>query len=259
MGSRWFAGRHSCCNYQPRSGLLSSARFRDCWIFLLHNIASSVVYYFFDCQAANVLSEVAILKVALIFFSFLTSLSLSFPTQETQPIVCRGKPLSITLIPGPEMTVTVMVPLRFGGTRPPPLPWVNTFPSENKLRLVIKNREEFSDYWKRLTSRVSPHRWVPPMPEIDFSKETIVVSAMGMRPSSGYGTIIDGVCEVDGQVEVFISNVEDPCRGMQLQIITAPADAVRIPRTDLPIVFRETEIGCQEAQDLLKRSIRVPG
>lgn len=199
------------------------------------------------------------MKIALVFFSILTSLSLSFPPQEKQPTVCRGKPLSITLIPGPEMSVTVRVPLRFGGTREPPLPWVNGFPTENKLRLVIKNREEFSDYWKQLTSKVPPGDWAPPLPEIDFSKEMIVVSAMGTRPTSGYGTIIDGVCEVDGQVEVFISNVEDPCRGMQLQILSAPADAVRIPRRDLPIVFRETEIGCKEAQDMLIRSPRVPG
>lgn len=199
------------------------------------------------------------MKMALMFFSVLTSLSLSFPTQETQPIICRGKPLSITLLPGPKLEHTTLVPLRFGGTREIPHPWVSSFPSENKLRLVIKNREEFSDFWKRLTSRVSPGRWVPPMPEIDFSKETIVVSAMGTRPTSGYGTMIDGACEVDGQVEVFISNIEDPCSGAQLQVLTAPADAVRIPRTDLPIVFRETEIGCKELQNLHMRSLRVPG
>lgn len=200
------------------------------------------------------------MKLALVFFSVLTSLSLWFPPQETEPTVCRGKPLSITSIPGPEMTVTGRVPLRFGGTRMPPLPWVNSFPSEKKLRLVIKNREEFSDYWKRLTSRGSPpDRWVPSMPEIDFSKETIVVSAMGMRGTTGYGTVIDGVCEVDGQVEVFITNYEGgPC-GIQLQVLTAPADAVRIPRTDLPIVFRETDLGCKEIQDLNMRSPRVPG
>ena len=199
------------------------------------------------------------MKIALVFFSVLTSLSLSFPPQETKPIVCRGKPLSITLLPGPKLSHTTLMPLRFGGTREIPRPWVNSFPTENKLQLVIKNREEFSDFWKRLTERGSPDRWVPPMPEIDFSKETIVVSAMGTRPSSGYGTMIDGVCEVDGQVQVFISNVENPCRGAQLTVLTAPADAVRIPRTDLPIVFRETDLGCKEIQDIGARSIRVPG
>ena len=192
------------------------------------------------------------MKLALICFSVLTSLSMWFAAQETSPVICRGKPLSITLLPGPNMTGPAL-PLRFGGTRPFPSPYVNTFPSDNALRLVIKNRDEFSNFWKRLTARVPPGQWVPPLPEIDFSKEMIVVAAMGARPTSGYWTIIDGACEVDDQVEVFISNVEDVrCTG-QMQVETYPADAVRLPRTDLPIVFRESQIGCTQWLNQLQR------
>jgi len=91
------------------------------------------------------------------------------------------------------------------------------------------------------------------MPEIDFSKEMIIVAAMGQRPSSGYWTIIDGACEIDGQVEVFVSNVEDvSCTG-QFGVVTYPADAVRLPRSDLPVVFRETEVSCKEWLNLLQR------
>ncbi len=127
-----------------------------------------------------------------------------------------------------------------------PAPPVNIFPSDKALQLVIKNRDEFSNFWKRLTARVLPGQWVPPPPEIDFSKEMIVVVAMGQRPTSGYWTIIDGACEVDGQVEVFVSNVEDvTCTG-QMMTVTYPADAVRLPRTDLPIAFRETQISCTQ-------------
>ena len=80
----------------------------------------------------------------------------------------------------------------------------------------------------------------------------VVVAAMGARPTSGYWIIIDGACEVDGQVEVFVSNVEDVrCTG-QLQVVTSPADAVRLPRTDLPIVFRETQVGCTQWLDLMR-------
>jgi len=184
------------------------------------------------------------MKLALIFFSVFTSLSLLFGAQRT-PITCRGKPLPITLLPGPKVTGPSL-PLRFGGTRPFPSPYVNIFPSEHPLRLTIKNRDEFSDYWKKLTSQVPPGQWVPPLPEIDFSKETIVAAAMGARPSSGYLTVIDGACEVDGHIEVFVSNVEDvSCMG-QATVITYPADAVRLPRTGLPIIFRETQIGCTE-------------
>ena len=195
------------------------------------------------------------MKLALIIFSVLTSFLLWFTPQATQPVICRGKPLSITLLPGPKMTGPSL-PLRFGGTRPFPSPYVNFFPSENALRLVIKNRDEFSDFWKRLTAKVPPGGWIPPLPEIDFSKEMVVVAAMGARPTSGYWTIIDGACEVDGQVEVFVSNVEDASCTGQLQVVTYPADAVRLPQTDLPIVFRETQVGCKQWLDQLQRLSR---
>jgi len=197
------------------------------------------------------------MRLALILFSVLTSLSM-FVTQQRPPAICRGKSLPITLLPGPKMTVLVSLPLRFGGTREPPRPWVHSFPSDKPLRLVIHSRDEFSDFWKRLTAPVPPGGWVPPLPEIDFSKDMIVVSAMGSRPSSGYLIFIDGACEVDGQVEVFVSSVEDGC-GSELGIVTYPADAVRLPRSDLPIVFRDTQIGCTEWLNLRKRSSHGPG
>ena len=186
------------------------------------------------------------MKLAAIFLSLLMSFLIWFTPQQPEPAVCRGKVLPITLIPGPPMDVKVFYPLRFGGTRPPPLPWVHSFPSDKGFRKVIKSREEFSDFWKQLTAPAAPGKWVPALPEIDFSKEMIVVSAMGTRPSSGYFTIIDGACEVDGQVEVFISNLDEMC-GAQLAVLTSPADAVRIPRSDLPVVFRETQIACKQA------------
>jgi len=92
-----------------------------------------------------------------------------FAPQETPSVICRGKPLPITLLPGPKMTV------------------------------------------------------------------------------------IDGACEVNGQVEVFVSNVEDASCVPQLGTVTYPADAVRLPQTDLPIVFRESQIGCNEWLNQLQR------
>lgn len=193
------------------------------------------------------------MKLVLICFSVLTSLSLSFGVQEKPSLECRGKPLPITILPGPKMTA-IAVPLRFGGERPVPLPWVNGYPSKTPFRLVIRNRDEFSDFWKGLTAKVPPGQWAPSLPEIDFSKEMIVVAAMGERPSSGYSIIIDGACEVDGHVEVFISSVEGvfSCGALQMAVVTAPADAVRIPTTDLPIVFRETQVPCDYWQKQLQ-------
>jgi hypothetical protein len=195
------------------------------------------------------------MKPALIIFSVLTSLSLWVGPQEKPPVICRGRSLPITLIPGPEMR-SIALPLRFGGTRPMPLPYVHSFPSKDGFRLVIGSRDEFSDFWKRLTARVPPGQWVPPLPEIDFSKEIIVVAAMGERPMSGYFIIIDGACEASGQVEVFITSIDEPGCG-QLQVLTTPADAVRLPRTDLPIVFRETQMSCMDWRNLIQR-LKLP-
>ena len=191
------------------------------------------------------------MKLALICFSVLTSVALWFG-QETAPTVCRGKPLPISILPGPTMQ-SIAVPLRFGGERPLPLPWFNSFPSKTSFRLVIRNRDEYSELWKRRIAPVPPGDWVPPMPEVDFAKDMIVVAAMGERPSSGYGIIIDGACEVEGHVEVFVtSNEGGSSCGAQLAVVTAPADAVRIPQTDLPVVFREFQVPCDYWPKLLK-------
>ena len=128
------------------------------------------------------------MKPALTCFSVLTSLSLWFGAQGTPP-TCRGKPLSITFLPGPKMTGPEL-PLRFGGTRPLPRPPINNLRSDNPFRLVIKNRDEFTDFWKRFVGQVSPSDWVPPLPEIDFSKEMVVVAVRGERPSCCNWTII---------------------------------------------------------------------
>ena len=82
---------------------------------------------------------------------------------------------------------------------------------------------------------------------------------MGARPTSGYWNIVDGACEVDGQIEVFVSNVEDARCTVQMPVVTYPADAVRLPQTDLPIVFRETQVGCTQWHDQLMRLPRGTG
>ena len=193
------------------------------------------------------------MKLALIFFAVLTSLSLWFTAQEKPPVVCRGKPLSVTMLekPGVEMRVPPL-PIRFGGTRHQPI-WQL---GEKPVRLVIKNRDEFNDFWKGL---VSPGRFLPPLPEVDFSKEMIVVVGMGLRPSPGFVIMIDGACEVDGQVELFVSKIEDgPC-GAVPAVVTSPADVVRIPRSDLPVVFREIQVPCAKWSEHLMGLSRGTG
>ena len=85
----------------------------------------------------------------------------------------------------------------------------------------------------------------PPLPEVDFSREVIIVAAMGQQPSR-YEIIIDSACEVDNQLEVLVRSTKFlPC-GLQAGLPPETVDIVRLPKTDLPVVFRETEVtsGC---------------
>jgi len=64
---------------------------------------------------------------------------------------------------------------------------------------------------------------------------------MGQQPST-YDIVIDSACEVNKQLEVMVRITKFlPC-GMYLGFLPEPADIVRFPKTDLPVVFRETEV-----------------
>lgn len=191
------------------------------------------------------------MKLALIFFSLLTGFSLWFAPQWPSRLECRGKSLPITMLPGPKMTGPSL-PLRFGGTRPFPGPPVNSFHTKTGFRAVLRTQEEFSDFWDRFTSQMLPEN-KPPLPEVDFSKDMILVSTMGQRPTSGpYWTFIDGACEFDGQIEVFVSDVDSPSCVGGFTTLSFPADAVLIPRSDLPVVFRESRISCADWKKFIR-------
>ncbi len=141
---------------------------------------------------------------------------------------CRGKaiPVSLLDIGGPKLPEPRNISLLHGGI-------------SQRSRLVIRTRDEFTKLWTQLLGTSS---YRPPPPEVDFSREMLVVAAMGEQPSSGYEIVIDGACEVDNRVEVFVRSMSFAKCAMQAMVVTAPVDIVRLPQTQLPVVFQETEV-----------------
>jgi PrcB C-terminal len=115
----------------------------------------------------------------------------------------------------------------------------------DQLRVVVRDRDAWLDVWKRI-HRPDPNRGPypepPPLPEIDFSREIVVVAAMGRRPSSAYAIIIDGAYERNDRLEVVVRSVENRKGCPAYTIMTAPVDIVRLPKTERPVVFREIEV-----------------
>ncbi|MEO6222517.1 MAG: hypothetical protein ABIP90_04650, partial [Vicinamibacterales bacterium] len=53
-------------------------------------------------------------------------------------------------------------------------------------RLVIRNLAAWGAAWAQIHARQVP---APPLPTIDFSTRTVIVVAMGTRPTGGYGIV----------------------------------------------------------------------
>lgn len=113
--------------------------------------------------------------------------------------------------------------------------------TKDSFRVVVRDRDTWLDLWKRIYPVVPSKGAYPELPEIDFSREMVVVAAMGQRPSSGYAIIIEGAYERDDRLEVVVKSVENlKCVG--LTVLTSPVDIVRLPKVERPVVFREIEV-----------------
>ena len=95
---------------------------------------------------------------------------------KTPKSVCRGKTVPVSLLERP-----------FG-----PKPYGRRTSClkggiSQRARLVIRDRAEFNELWDKIMSTTSDK---PPLPEVDFSREMLIVAAMGQQPSP-YEIIID--------------------------------------------------------------------
>src|SRR5688572_10830682 len=84
--------------------------------------------------------------------------------------------------------------------------------------LVITNKTQWREVWAKSSKRVPPE----PTPEIDFSKESILLVSMGKKNSGGYAVTIDSV---ERKGEIIIARVirKSPPEGaITIQALTAP-------------------------------------
>jgi hypothetical protein len=105
---------------------------------------------------------------------------------------------------------------------------------------VIHNREAWVEMWKRIYNANPPDQAMALLPEVDFSREMLIVAALGERPTGGYGIIIDSACEQEKELEVVVRSISRLRCGVT-QSLTQPLDIVRLPKSELRVVFREIE------------------
>ena len=104
-------------------------------------------------------------------------------------------------------------------------------------RLVVRDAVTWQAVWAQLYRGTSP---VPPTPAIDFSREMVIVAALGTRGSSGYDVLVDGATEADaGGAAIAIRSTSPGVGCASLTVLTQPVDIARMPIRNGAVTFVE--------------------
>ena len=77
------------------------------------------------------------------------------------------------------------------------------------------------------------------IPEIDFSKETVIAVFMGEKTTGGYGVIVEDVKEEKGKLVVAIKETKPSPGDMIITVITQPFCVVKINSSNKELVFKK--------------------
>ncbi len=95
--------------------------------------------------------------------------------------------------------------------------------------LAIRTEGEWHGHWSRITV---PQGNRSPPPDVDFSREMLLMAAMGRQPSGGYRVTIERVVDSGDELLAFVHFVSPGPRCGAIGAITSPVDIVRVPASE---------------------------
>ena len=108
---------------------------------------------------------------------------------------------------------------------------------DRPARVVVRDAATWQAIWDRIYLRQSP---VPPLPAVDFSRDMIVVVALGAQPTGGYGILITGASEATANgVAVIVDSSSPASSCVVTDALTQPVDIARMPLRDGEVSFVE--------------------
>ena len=118
-------------------------------------------------------------------------------------------------------------------------PYSFTFYSglDKPARLVIRDAVTWRVIWNQIYLRQSP---VPPLPPIDFSRDMMVVVALGSHSTGGYSILLGGASEVaNAGIAVIVDSSSPGSNCIVTEAFTQPVDIARLPLRDGAVSFVE--------------------
>jgi len=179
------------------------------------------------------------MKASILLFLFVTVVFSNAAVDVSQDPKPQGTPLTITQLgpkrSGPRTSYSLVCGI-----------W-------DRRRMVIRDRETWGDVWTQIYSSPVSFSWAgpgserirtvpPPPPEIDFSRNMLLVVTMGSAPNGGYAITVDGVFEHANQLEVVVRNTSPGRSCFTLQMVTSPVDIVELEKREGSVIFRDLNI-----------------
>ena len=103
--------------------------------------------------------------------------------------------------------------------------------------VVIQTPEAFRNLWGKLNRYKIP---TPPIPNIDFTRYTLVAIFSGEKPSGGYAFTVDWVKKGQKDLQIHISDKAPIAGDLTISVITYPYQIIQIPKTELPITIEKS-------------------
>ena len=148
--------------------------------------------------------------------------------------------------PSPESPGSTTAPGASGAVQPSPpdgmagvsqqgtrLHSANTSGFTGPEQLVLRERAAWQAAWARLHEGMV----APALPTVDFTREMVVVLALGERSSGGYEVRFDGITASGANATVRYTITEPGPACMTTQALTTPVDVVRVPRVTGTVRF----------------------
>jgi hypothetical protein len=105
-----------------------------------------------------------------------------------------------------------------------------------RRREVIRDQGDWEPLWSLFSGNLQPS---PSLPPVDFGQSTVIVAAMGRKPTGGYGIGISQVAVEGDTLYVTVVETSPGPLCSTIQVNTSPAVAVKLNRTGAPVIFLE--------------------
>lgn len=106
-------------------------------------------------------------------------------------------------------------------------------------RLVIRDAASWRRVWPVINGPVEP---MPPVISPDFGEEIAVVVALGIRRSGGFAIQVDSVARYELGAVIYVTTMAPGRNCVTTGVMTSPVHAVRVPRIEGRVAWRERAV-----------------